>query len=348
MKSSVYTHLECEKIAKKASLIYISDGTSGITRKRVGKGFVYLDPNGVKITDPQEIKRINSLAVPPAYHDVWISPVANGHIQACGRDDKNRKQYRYHPSWEKVRRQQKFRQMIPFGKMLPMIRQRVEEELNRPVTLQKSQMICVVLYLLDRSSIRIGNPVYAKENKTYGVTTLRKKHISIQSNRAALTFEGKNAKIWHVNLLDKRIVRILKKCVQLSGYELFKFLENDQKRTLTAQDVTHFLRELTDYPFTAKDFRTWSACRETLIRLVTLAVLEEEPTQAHLTKVIAQVAKLHGHTAKVCQKSYIYPEILESWLNGNMHVWVNQEKNKIEKLSNKDELLLHWLATFSC
>jgi DNA topoisomerase-1 len=342
MKRSLYTHQECARIANHASLTYVTDFSQGITRKRRGKGFTYYNEEGIKITDLNILRRIQSLAIPPAYHDVWISPCENSHILASGRDKRQRKQYRYHPLWEKIRGRHKFSQMLQFGKMLPLIREQVEFELNQPVTLRKSQLIAVILYLLDKSSIRIGNSIYAKENKTYGVTTLRKKHVNLQAHRVALTFEGKNAKLWRVNLMDKRIIKILKRCVQLSGYELFKYLEGGQQRLLMAKDVTAYLREVTQYPFSAKDFRTWSACRETLVRIIQLIISGEEPTPHVIKETISTVANRLGHTVKICQKSYIHPLMLEYWQNGQLGKWVKNEKNTIIKMQD-DELLLYWL-----
>lgn len=339
---SLYSTEECEKIANLALLRYVKDNSPGITRKRFGKGYAYYSPKGIKITEEKILNRIRSLGIPPAYHSVWICPFANGHIQATGRDAKNRKQYLYHPLWQEARQQQKFKTMIEFGRSLFSLRNHVNKELNSPPSLSKKQIICAIIYLLDNSYVRIGNPEYAKTNKTYGLTTLRKKHLKISSNKATLSFEGKNAKGWQVDLNNKRMVKILKKCEEIPGYEIFKYRdENNAISVIASQDINYYLQSLTKFPFTAKDFRTWTASREAFWRL-----LRMKPSNklADFKTMLKEVANLMGHTPSICQKNYIYPEIIKWWGNGSLEKWRVQHVKAL-KLSQKDKLFLQWLET---
>jgi len=333
--------MESGEIENIASLQYISDSIAGISRKRYGTKFVYYNSDGTHIVDNHVLTRIKSLAIPPAYNEVWISPVANGHIQATGRDSKNRKQYRYHPLWRQIRQEDKFMSMIPFGKVLPLIREHIDQELNKPLKIDKNQITCAIIYLLDNHFIRIGNPIYEKQNKSYGLTTLRKKHLSLSSSEAVLEFEGKNAQPWHVVLKDKKIIKILKKCEAIPGYRLFKYLDEDNNHSeITSQDINNYLQNLTNYSLSAKDFRTWGACRETLYRLTQVHYNDEETSQETLKTIISEVASILGHTPAICQKCYIYPEIIIKWKEKKIKSWLKKHYRLTE---DKDELLLLWL-----
>jgi len=339
MSISLYSIEECEKIAKEAALRYAGDKKPGITRKMGKQGFCYYDTRGQQITDPKELERINALAIPPAYTAVWICPYSNGHIQATGRDSKNRKQYRYHPFWQKIRQSQKFEMMLHFGKSLPLINKHIDEELNKAVPSEKTQVICSILYLLDSSCIRIGNPAYARDNQSYGLTTLRKKHLSLGQRKAVFDFLGKNAKPWHVALTDKKILRVLKKCEEIPGYELFKYYDqNHQVNVITSQDINAYLQALTKQPFTAKDFRTWCACREAMRHLMHD---HEQYSADNLKKIIEAVAEHLGHTPAVCQKNYIAPILISSWETGELTQWL--QKNKSLHQQEPDKVLLAFL-----
>lgn len=342
MHISPYTTVECEKIAEASSLRYIKSSSAGIVRKKFGKGFAYYFINGKKIEDKNLLKRIKSLAIPPAYHDVWICRYSNGHIQATGRDNRNRKQYIYHPLWKEIRQQKKFSTMIAFGKSLSIIREHITLELSKKLQLTKTQIICAIIYLLDNSCIRIGNSIYAKTNKSYGLTTLRKKHLSVQNNKAVLDFMGKNSQLWHVILKDKNIIKLLKKCEEIPGYELFKyFTEDGEINIITSQDVNGYLRALTKQAFTAKDFRTWIACREIFYRLVSnfsISINKQESIKA----TVAEVANLLGHTPSICEKSYIDPDIFRWWEDKRLLQWAKKHKKLILE-ADKDRLLLSWL-----
>lgn len=343
MEISLYSYEECEKIANSASLRYVSDSTQGILRKKYGKGFAYFYSDGRKLTDKKELNRIRNLKIPPAYVKVWICPFANGHIQATGRDINNRKQYIYHPLWKEARQKLKFEMMIHFGKSIFLIRNHVNEVLNQPPSLNKKQIICAILYLLDTSCIRIGNLTYAQENQTYGLTTLRKKHLSLNKNEAVLKFSGKNSKPWHIILRNKKIVKILKKCEDIPGYELFKYRdENYILNIVTSQDINFYLKNLTKKPFTAKDFRTWIASREFFYRL--LQFQNSETLNQFFNSALKEVAFLLGHTTKVCLNSYIHPEIINWWNEGKLEKWHKKRDKKIASL-DKDQLLLYWLKS---
>lgn len=336
MQISVYTTEECEKIATDAELRYVTKTTLGIHRQRQGRGFVYYDAHGKRVTEKNILARIRGLAIPPAYQDVWICAKANGHIQATGLDEKKRKQYIYHPLWNKRRQEQKFDSLIEFGKSLPQIRRHVQYQLNKTLILNKKQILCAILYLLDTAYVRIGNSLYARRNKSFGITTLRKKHLALNANQAILDFPGKNSQLWHIILKDKRLIKLLKKCEEIPGYELFKYYtEGGEISIISSQDVNAYLQSLTRHAFTAKTFRTWNACKEILYRLI-----KKNYSAKDLKATIEEVAMLLGHTAAICKKSYIDPEIIYWWESGRLKAWADKEKISIK---NKDKLLLLWL-----
>lgn len=342
MDISIYSKEECEKIANESSLRYVNDSLPGISRKPTEHGFEYFDKKGFRIEDNNEIKRIHSLAIPPAYHDVWICPYKNGHIQATARDNKNRKQYRYHPLWNIIRGQNKFDSMLAFGKALPFIRKHIDEVINQKPFLDKQQIMCAIIYLLDHHSVRIGNAIYAKENHSYGLTTLRKKHVKLHAKHAELHFVGKSDIPWHIVINHKKIINVLKKCVEIPGYDLFKYQDDEHNfNVITSQDINNYLKELTNEPFTAKNFRTWVACRESLWRLVNECYLSNMPTNEGYKRIIKDVAAILGHTVNVCQKNYIYPEILNWWQEEKLHQWAIKHRIKIKRL-DPDALLLYW------
>lgn len=292
--------------------------------------------------DTKTLQRIRHLAIPPAYNTVWICPFANGHIQATGRDEKRRKQYIYHPMWQEVRQHKKFATMLAFGKALPIIRNHIQQEMEKPITLEKSQIIAAILFLLDKACVRIGTSIYAKENKSYGLTTLRKKHLSIDKNQAVLEFMGKNAQLWHVILTNKKIIRLLEKCEEIPGYELFKYKdENGQINTITSQEVNGYLKHLANQPFTAKDFRTWAACRETFARLLENNYNEDENPKDTLKNTIKEVAQILGHTPSICQKNYIDPDIIFWWQKNQFKPWLQRHKNI--NLKDTEAVFLAWL-----
>ncbi|HAF87757.1 MAG: DNA topoisomerase [Legionellaceae bacterium] len=343
MAGSLYTVDECEKVALDAALRYVNDTLPGISRKRAGKGFAYYTAAKVLIKDKTELKRIKALGIPPAYQNVWICPYANGHIQATGRDAKNRKQYRYHERWHLVRQESKFANMLQFGEALPMIRTHIKEQLAQSVKLSKSQVICAMLYLLDTCYIRIGNPHYAKENASYGLTTLRKKHLTLTRHQAQLEFKGKSAQLWQVVLKNNRILKIIKQCEDIPGFELFKYLDEEHNaHVIQSQDINHYLQSLTNQPFTAKDFRTWAACRETLKRCIELTYEGKAACKTTFKLIVAEVAKLLRHTPSICRKNYIHQNLILAWQEARFSAWLERHQPFLPQ-NNDDAYLLYWL-----
>lgn len=314
----------------------------GIQRKKQGRTFAYYDAKGKKITDSKILERIKLLAIPPAYTHVWISSNEKGHIQAVGRDDKNRKQYIYHASWVQVRQEKKFKSLLDFGYSLAHLREIINQEISKPPTLDKSQIICSILFLIDNYSVRIGNNTYAKQNKTYGVTTLRKKHLRYKKNSVYFEFLGKNKHPWNFEVTEKNLIQILKHCTDIPGYELFKYYNEQQHiSVISSQDVNEYLHQVTQQPFTAKDFRTWIATREFFIRAISL--LEIKNLKMSLIKEsMREVATLLGHTPSICKASYIHPQIFEWLKNGKLMQWKRKNQKNIQN-KKPDELLLIWL-----
>ncbi len=338
---SLYNETYRQKVAEKAALVYINDTIPGITRVRRGKGFSYYLPDQTHIKDATIVKRINALAIPPAYNNVWICPMDNGHIQATGRDAKNRKQYRYHTDWEALRDQVKFERVYEFGKCLPEIRKIVDSHLADR-TLSRNRVLAALIKIMDISYIRVGNKAYAENNGTYGLTTLRKKHLNFENGSAVLEFDGKNKTHWHIDLKDKKLTRTLHKCEEIPGYSLFKYIDKDgDKHVIDSQDLNDYLREITGgLAFTAKDFRTWAACKEIFSRLLELEVPTTKRDQAiAINAQIKEVAKLMGHTVAVSKKSYIHPHLIEHWQAGDLLKWSKKNSSKFELA---EEAFLMW------
>jgi DNA topoisomerase I len=305
--------------AKAAGLRYVSDTSPGIRRRRAGKHFSYIGLDGKPIHDEQELKRIRSLAIPPAWNNVWICPNPRGHIQASGRDARGRKQYRYHPEWRRIRDETKYDRLIAFGNALPQIRERVNADLALP-GLPREKVLAVVVRLLDELSIRIGNEEYARENKSFGLTTLRNRHVKIEGASIRIRFRGKRGIEHDVGVRDRRLARIIKQCQDLPGHELFQYLDESGKRQpIDSAEVNEYLRGITGKDFTAKDFRTWVGTVETVCALTELGEAETQ-TQAkkHLAQAIESAAKHLGNTPAICRKSYVHPEVINSYLDGKL------------------------------
>jgi DNA topoisomerase-1 len=305
--------------AQAAGLRYVSDTQPGIRRKRAGKGFVYLGPEGKTIRDAKELARIRSLAIPPAYTDVWICPSPNGHIQATGRDARGRKQYRYHPKWREVRDETKFGRMLAFSQALPKIRARLERDLSLP-GLPREKVLATVVRLLECTCIRVGNDEYAKSNRSFGLTTLQDRHVEISGSNLRFEFRGKSGKMHKVDLNDRRLARIVERCQDLPGEDLFQYLDDDDVRqTIGSGDVNEYIREISGQEFTAKDFRTWAG---TLLAIEALTKMGPFSTQrnakSNVLKAIDQVAEQLNNTRSVCRKYYVHPAVLESYMDGNL------------------------------
>lgn len=308
-----------QDIAAEIGLRYVNDSKPGFTRKPSGKHFDYFDKDGKKITDEKIISRIQSIGIPPAYKDVWISPTANGHIQATGKDARGRKQYRYHTKWRSTRDENKFDHILHFGDVLPKIRQQVEADLKLS-GLPKNKVLACVITLMEKTLIRVGNAEYAKNNQSYGLTTLRRKHIKVIGAKISFEFTGKSGKNWNLSVNDRRIATIVNKCADIPGHELFKYIEEDgSKKDVTSSDVNTYLKEISGENFTAKDFRTWSG---TILAALALTEFEKYDSEAqakkNVVRAIEHVAKQLGNTPAICRKCYIHPLILESYLSGDL------------------------------
>jgi DNA topoisomerase-1 len=311
--------------AQDAGLRYVSDETPGIRRRRTGKGFSYIGPNGKPIRDPEQLARIKGLGVPPAYTDVWICPRPDGHIQATGRDARGRKQYRYHPRWREVRDAAKYDRMLAFGQALPAIRARVERNLSLP-GLPRKKVLATVVRLLETTLIRVGNQEYARRNHSFGLTTMRDRHVKVAGSKLRFRFHGKSGKPHTIDLSDRRLARVVRSCQELPGQELFQYLDEDGARqTIGSADVNDYLREITGQDFTAKDFRTWAG---TLLAAQALNEFQafDSPAQArkNITRAIKIVAQRLGNTPSICRKCYIHPQLLDAYMSGSLSAMLLQ------------------------
>jgi len=307
------------KSARAVGLRYVTDQSPGIRRQRNGKGFCYLAASGKVVRHHATLRRIKSLVIPPAWTEVWICRDANGHLQATGRDDRRRKQFRYHPRWREIRDETKYARMIAFARALPRIRRQVKRDLSLP-NLPRNKVLATVVRLLERSLIRVGNPEYARENDSFGLTTMRDRHVDVNGATLRFHFRGKAGK-WHkVDLRDRRLAKIVKHSQDLPGQELFQFVDDaGERHGIRSEDVNEYLREITGEDFTAKDFRTWAG---TVLVTQTLRDLEPFETKGQAKKnivaAIQSVAERLGNTPAVCRKCYIHPHVIDSYLEGSL------------------------------
>jgi DNA topoisomerase-1 len=294
-------------------LRYADDTKPGYTRKREKDGFVYFDASGKRIDDEDDIKRINSLAIPPAYEDVWICPDPRGHIQATGRDARGRKQYRYHARWRETRDADKYERMAEFGKALPKIRARVARDLKLP-GMPCDKVIAAIVQLLDTTLIRIGSVEYARDNQSYGLTTLRKKHVKVEAGQLRFKFRGKSGIEHDVTVDNPRIKRIVRRCAELPGHDLFQYLDEDGTRhTVGSADINDYLRRASDADFTAKDYRTWAGSVYALAALRRLICSSAADARRHIVATVKDVAALLRNTPAVCRRCYIHPTVISAF-----------------------------------
>ncbi|MCD6040920.1 MAG: topoisomerase [Burkholderiales bacterium] len=310
-------HAEHRRSASQAGLRYVTDGVRGITRQRVGTGWTYFAPNGKRITVLGERKRLNSLAIPPAWTDVWICPDPAGHIQATARDARGRKQYRYHPSYREARDQSKFRRMLEFSEVLPALREGIERDLRAP-DLSRRQLLATVVRLLDRTLIRVGNDEYVRENRSYGLTTLRRRHVTVDGTMLRFSFRGKSGVEHTIAVADPRLAKIVQRCRDLPGEELFRYVDANKKRQLvSSDDVNAYLRELADRDVTAKDFRTWGGTMLAAVELRRLGpAASRREADRNIIAAVDAVAERLGNTRAVCRKYYVHPALLQAYLLG--------------------------------
>jgi DNA topoisomerase-1 len=297
-------------------LHYVDDTQPGISRKLLRGKFCYFDPAGQRITDPDEIKRLNALAVPPAYTDVWICADPRGHLQATGRDARGRKQYRYHSRWREVRDADKYSRLRDFGLALPKLRKQLETLLAAP-GFSREKVMATVITLLDATLIRVGNTQYARDNRSYGLTTLRSRHVEVNGSAIRFQFRGKSGVEHQITVRDRRLARIIKRCQEIPGQNLFQYLdENGERHTVSSADVNAYLQTLTGADFTAKDYRTWAG---SVLALSVLRELQWEPesdAKRHVVEMVKNVARQLGNTPAVCRKCYIHPAVLDAFMLG--------------------------------
>jgi len=322
--------LDPVEAARAAKLRYVSDKKPGITRVRVENGFEYHEIDGSVITDETVLDRIRKLAIPPAYTDVWICRDPRGHLQAVGRDARGRKQYRYHPRWRVVRDEAKYGKMLIFGRVLPKIRDQVKHDLGLH-GLPKRKVLAAIVTLLEKTMMRVGNEEYAKQNKSFGLTTLRNRHARVKGSHLEFDFRGKHGINHHIDLDDRRLARIVERCRDLPGQDLFQYVDHEGERhSIGSEDVNDYLREITGEEITAKDFRTWAA---TNLAAATLAELERFDSQAaakkEVVKAVEGVAKRLGNTPAICRKCYIHPAVFEGYLDGSLAEGLKQRADEL-------------------
>lgn len=314
------------KSAQAVGLRYVSDDRPGIRRERRGHGFQYRTAEDRIIRDRHTLKRIESLVIPPAWQDVWICSLDNGHLQATGRDDRKRKQHLYHPRWREIRDQNKFDHILDFVHSLPVIRRRLKRDLALP-GLCREKVLATVVRLLAVSLIRVGNEEYARENKSYGLTTMKNRHVQVRGAKIKFEFRGKSGKEHIVEVEDRRLAKIVRACQELPGQELFQFIDDaGQKHPIDSGAVNDYLRETTGQEFTAKDFRTWAGTVCAAVELRRLGIADSKTgLKKNVVAAIKTTAQSLGNTVSVCRKSYIHPSIIEAYLDGTL----------VEKLNGK-------------
>jgi DNA topoisomerase-1 len=320
--------------AEEAGMRYVTDASPGIRRRRAGRGFSYIGPDGERIEDAEHVAWIKSLAIPPAWTDVWICTSRRGHLQATGRDARGRKQYRYHPDWRAVRDEAKYGRMIAFGQALPAIRERVDADLRRH-GLPRERVLAAVVRLLEKTRMRIGNEEYARDNRSYGLTTLRDHHAEVGTTRIRFRFRSKGGKVSDVELTDARLARLVARCQELPGQELFAYLDADgEVRSIGSSDVNDYLREITGQDFTAKDFRTWSGTVLAAWALEELqAVDSESQAKRNVVRAVEQVAEWLGNTPAVSRRSYVHPAVIDAYLDGDV---VREARQTAERKLRED------------
>ena len=305
--------------ASAAGLQYVSDTMPGFTRVRSGKGFRHLDTEGLPVRDPDVVARIRKLAIPPAWRDVWICALPNGHLQATGRDSKGRKQYRYHAHWREVRDETKYERMIDFARVLPALRARTEADLARP-GLPREKVVAAVVRLLEATLIRVGNEEYARHNRSFGLTTLRNSHVGVKGSKLEFRFRGKSGRDHVIGLRDRRLSRIVKRVRELPGYQLFQYLDaHGRRRSIESADVNAYLRGIAGADFTAKDFRTWAGSVLAAGALAVFARAESRrQANRNVARAVESVAARLGNTPTICRKCYVHPAVIEAYLDGSL------------------------------
>lgn len=339
-----------EQTAKIADLIYISEDKLSIERKKWGKGFIY-KLNGKKISDAHELERYKQLVIPPAWRDVKISHHKNGHLQVVGLDEKSRKQYKYHPIWSQLRNQTKFYKMISFGKALPKLRKQIAQDLEEPI-MNERKILALVIRLMEETHIRIGNEYYASKNKTYGLSTLRTKHLKSSRGKLKFEFVGKKGKEHSVAITNKKLIKLINKCEEIPGWELFKYYdENGDKQTVDSTMINAYIQEVSGSNFTAKDYRTWAASKIYFETLYEIGYEEEENDNAEaILKAIDASAEALGNTRAVCRSYYVHPFITQKYKTRDIETYFKKIKEvgvlNHTSLSNSEKVMLQLISDY--
>jgi DNA topoisomerase-1 len=341
---------QVEASASGAALVYANDGEPGIRRRRAGRGFTYLWPDGARVRDSVVLDRIGGLVIPPAWTDVWIAGSADSHLQVTGKDVRGRKQYRYHELWNTCRDEVKFSSIVDFARALPRLRKAVEADLGRR-GLPRAKVVATVVHLLDATMIRVGNAAYARDNGSFGLTTFRDRHVRIEGSELRFRFKGKSGKEWRLKVTDRRIARIVKATQDLPGQHLFQYVDEEgERRRVGSGDVNAYIRAQADGPFTSKHFRTWAG---TVHALHLFSELELPGTKRGLAvatnEVIDAVAGLLGNTRTVCRKCYIHPRVLARWQDGRLGAELAAVRRRFRRppggLDRAELVALRWLET---
>ncbi|HET9879647.1 MAG TPA: DNA topoisomerase IB [Candidatus Limnocylindria bacterium] len=311
--------LDPQASAEEAGLRYLTDAQPGVRRRRAGKGFTYIGPDGARISDPDRLAWFRRLAIPPAWNDVWIAPIKRGHLQATGRDARGRKVYRYHPRWRAVRDEAKYGRLVEFARALPRIRRATDRDLRRRGT-PREKVLALVVRLLEATLIRVGNEEYARENRSFGLSTLRGRHVDVRGNRLTFSFRGKSGREHEIEVVDARLARLVSRLQELPGQQVFQYLDEDGRRQpVDSSDVNDYLREITGQDFTAKDFRTWAGTVAASMALQDYTTFDSDADRKRaVVDAIETVAKQLGNTPTVCRQCYVHPDVIASYMDGTL------------------------------
>jgi DNA topoisomerase-1 len=313
-------------------LVYTSDTQPGIRRRRSGSGYCYISVNGQPIRDEEILARIRKLAIPPAYRNVWICARRNGHLQATGYDARGRKQYRYHPRWREVRDQDKFKRMLQFGRALPRMHRRIAADLKLP-GMSRDKVLATIVRLLETTLIRVGNEQYARDNHSYGLTTLRNRHVAVRGDVIRFEFRGKHGIRHHITVEDPRAAAVVRRCKELPEQELFEYIDSDgSRRNVSSSDVNAYLHEITGEPYTAKDFRTWYATMSALAELNGRNFTTAREAKSYVKDMLSSVSARLGNTPAMCRKCYVHPAVIDAFLAGELRDGTNLRRNQREQL----------------
>jgi len=337
--------------ALSVGLRYVTDQKPGIRRNKADTAFTYVHPDGSRVGDEKLLARIRSIVIPPAWTDVWICPYADGHVQATGRDVRGRKQYRYHPRFREIRKSTKYEHLMAFARNLPMIRKTVAEHMALR-GLPRQKVLATVVHLLETTLIRVGNYDYARQNNSYGLTTLQNRHVAVEGSQLRIHFAGKRGKKWSVAITDRRVAKVIKTCQELPGQELLQYLdEMGRPQDVTSADVNDYLHEITGEDITAKDFRTWGGTVLAAMALREFAWFDSAAkAKKNIRAAIERVASHLGNTPTICRKCYIHPELLNSYLEGNLQLQMRscaerELRENLDGLSSEEATVLAILRT---